>query len=325
MQNAGIARVSDFIKYCMKTYHISIPEVLLSEIAFDPQSLYGKAWVAFSDDGSRYVYIFNSSGELILSIDGDVLKGSWSLVPTNAIIINCNNSSKMFHLVYSDDYLMAFQQDGKQDKLFLIDDRQTSKLEANTTEELQHYFNSKVEAIKQEEALAAERKENEKKEAIELSKQAYEETSGTRDSITFLACLVFLLGGFIFIRYCIKEDLLPWWSVVIILIVALLYIRWIARECKRFFIATQVTLIKIKKNNSELYPRANKLRRRSFFIRFILYAVATVSYCITLTKIPDDNGIWYEIGCNIGSLLVCVLIAELGFFWSERLIKKMLQ
>ncbi len=72
MQNAGIARVSDFIKYCMKTYHISIPEVLLSEIAFDPQSLYGKAWVACSDDGSRYVYIFNSAGELIVSMDGDV-------------------------------------------------------------------------------------------------------------------------------------------------------------------------------------------------------------------------------------------------------------
>ena len=305
----------------MKSYQINIPESLLIDISFDSQSLYNKAWVVLSDDGPRIVYIFNSSGELIVSIDGDVSKGSWSLVPTNAIIMNCNDCSKMFHLVYSDDYLMAFQQDGKQDKLFLIDDRQASIFEVNSQEELQRYFDSKVEAIMQEEALAAERKENEKKEAIEISKQAYEETSGTRVIIIFLACLVFLLGGFLFIRYCIKEDLLTWWLVVIILIIALIFIRFIARECKEFFVETQETMIRIRNTNINSYQRAKRLRRISFLIRFILLSFAYVGLLIIPSKIPDDKGVWYTIGFYIGSYLVCGLIAGLGYFLPDRIIK----
>lgn len=60
-----------------------------------------KSWWVFNDSGEKELYIFNTDGNLIISISGKVSNGTWQYIAANkSIIISGNNQSYMVRPVF---------------------------------------------------------------------------------------------------------------------------------------------------------------------------------------------------------------------------------
>lgn len=81
----------------------------------------GKPWLEVTDDEHALedvLHFFNDDGEYLRSIDGNVFKGSWRLLPnTNKIVIEQGSGTtktEMYDLAYLDDYFFILQKRGDQ-------------------------------------------------------------------------------------------------------------------------------------------------------------------------------------------------------------------
>lgn len=131
--------------------------------------LCNKSWLVFNDKGNKELYIFQENGDLIASVNGNVLNGNWQYIPTNkSIIISFKEQSYMLHPSFFDKTIFALQQDGTNKYAFMIDEKQSQSFQPKSLTELNSYFeNIERKEIEEEqhrrELLAEQQKANEQR------------------------------------------------------------------------------------------------------------------------------------------------------------------
>ena len=124
--------------------------------------LCGKAWLVFNNSGDKEVYIFQEDGSLIISINGNITRGSWEyLSVNNSIAISASNQEYMVHPAFLDNILFALQVDGTENYAFLIDQKNALNFAPKSLDDLHRYFRQKEQKrieeenrIKEEQRLA---------------------------------------------------------------------------------------------------------------------------------------------------------------------------
>lgn len=134
-------------------------------------TLCNKSWQVFNDAGEKEVYIFQESGNLIISVCGKVTNASWQYIPANkSLIISSNDQSVMVHPAFMDEFIFALQVDGTNQHAFLIDESNSQSFQPKTLIELNQYFQDKETAYL-ESKKAEERKEQLRLEQIQKTEQ----------------------------------------------------------------------------------------------------------------------------------------------------------
>ena len=106
--------------------------------------LCNKSWQVFNDSGDKEIYIFQSDGSLIMSINGRVVNGTWSYIPANhSLVINGAGQSYMLHPAFMDDVVLALNVDGTQDYAFMIDENNAESFAPKSYSALLGYFAEK--------------------------------------------------------------------------------------------------------------------------------------------------------------------------------------
>lgn len=80
-------------------------------------------WVVIDElKNSKYVYIFRSNSELLISQDGKVEKGKWEYLGNNALLIEKKEESYLFRHGFFDENVLALKVDGKEEYAFLVNE-----------------------------------------------------------------------------------------------------------------------------------------------------------------------------------------------------------
>lgn len=109
----------------MKTYLLNIPQRLkeTSESLDIKAYLCNKSWMVYNDEGIKQLFIFMPDGKLYITLNGSVTTSSWLYIPANkSVIITSGDKSIMFQPAYSDENIIAFQQDGTKESLVLLNE-----------------------------------------------------------------------------------------------------------------------------------------------------------------------------------------------------------
>ena len=103
--------------------------------------LCNKSWLVFNDTGDKELYIFQENGNLIASVNGNVLNGTWQYISANkSIILSFKEQSYMLHPSFFDKTIFALQQDGTNKYAFMIDEKQSQSFQPKSLTELNFYF-----------------------------------------------------------------------------------------------------------------------------------------------------------------------------------------
>lgn len=127
----------------MKTYLLDVLNKYkrFSENLDVKTTLCNKSWWAFNDTGKKEVYIFQEDGSLIISINGEVVIGSWKYLAANkSLIISGADQNFMVNTAYMDNTLFALQVDGTEQYCFLIDQQKTNDFSPKSLDDLDRYF-----------------------------------------------------------------------------------------------------------------------------------------------------------------------------------------
>lgn len=155
----------------MKTFLLNIPKRLRIESQkLDAQAfLCDRAWTVFNDEGVKQLFIFQTDGSLLITIDGEVYNSTWKyLTANNSVVITSEGKSRMFHPAFMDSIVFALEQDGGAECLFMIDEVNQKAFSPKTLSDLKYYFNRKEKLLLDEEK---KRKEQEKQKQIEEEEQ----------------------------------------------------------------------------------------------------------------------------------------------------------
>jgi hypothetical protein len=80
-------------------------------------------WVVIDEiQNSKYVYIFRSNNDLLVSIDGRVEKGKWEHLGNNSLLIERKNETYLFRHGFFDENILALKVDGKDEYAFLVNE-----------------------------------------------------------------------------------------------------------------------------------------------------------------------------------------------------------
>lgn len=80
-------------------------------------------WVVIDEiNNSKTVYIFRSSGELLISQNGIVEKARWEYLGSNSLLIDKKDISYLFRHGFFDENVLALKVDGKEEYAFLINE-----------------------------------------------------------------------------------------------------------------------------------------------------------------------------------------------------------
>lgn len=80
-----------------------------------------KTWRIFNDTGEKEVYIFMEDGNLIISVNGNAIIGSWMYIPANqSLVISGNKQNFLVHPIFCNGVLVLAL-DGSNQCCFLID------------------------------------------------------------------------------------------------------------------------------------------------------------------------------------------------------------
>lgn len=134
----------------MKTFIFSLPARLKSfnEKLDVKGALCGKSWEVFNDEGVKQLFIFNTDGSLLITLNGKVMTSSWQFIPANSsILITTDNETTMFLPAFYDEVIFALQQDGVERYLFMIDERNKNLFPEITLQALTAYFEEKERKI----------------------------------------------------------------------------------------------------------------------------------------------------------------------------------
>ena len=126
-----------------------------------------KAWQVFNDSGEKELYIFNTDGTVLITLNGVVTHGTWQFIAANdSLIITAANQSYMVHPAFLDDCLFALQVDGTDQVAFLIDQKNSQSFAPKTYQQVIDYFAGKEKQEKKQIELKR------KQEAEELRRKA---------------------------------------------------------------------------------------------------------------------------------------------------------
>ena len=125
-----------------------------------------KAWQVFNNSGDKEVYIFQEDGRLIISINGNITRGSWEyLSVNNSIAISASNQAYMVHPAFLDNILFALQVDGTENYAFLIDQQNAHNFAPKSLDDLHRYFR-----LKEQKRIEEENRKREEQRLAELKR-----------------------------------------------------------------------------------------------------------------------------------------------------------
>jgi hypothetical protein len=85
--------------------------------------LIGQKWVALSEDGDdRIVFIFNNNGELIVAINGEMIKGKWDFVLTTTLALEYAGISLLYDLAFKDAEFLALKLEGSSEVVLFFNE-----------------------------------------------------------------------------------------------------------------------------------------------------------------------------------------------------------
>lgn len=199
--------------------------------------LCNKSWIVFNNSGEKETYIFQESGTLIISLNGEVINATWQYIPANkSLIISGNDQSYMVHTAYVDNILFVLQVDGTQNCAFLIDENNKQYFQPQTYNDIKLYFQVKEQKLlQQQEAvrLESERLVRQKKKE-EKVKRRNEEKKKKTEQLQYKANKIRHINGWIqilifvgsWILYVITEipilsveNTIHWFAVILYIII----------------------------------------------------------------------------------------------------------
>jgi hypothetical protein len=106
-------------------------------------------WVVVDElKDSKYVYIFRSNNELLISQNGKVEKGKWEYLGNNSLLIDKKDESYLFRHGFFDDTVLALKIDGKDEYAFLVNEGEFGQ-EVNSLETVFNFLENRyLNAIK---------------------------------------------------------------------------------------------------------------------------------------------------------------------------------
>lgn len=155
----------------MKTYLLNLTnEIRNWSNTLDVKSiLCSKSWLVFNEEGKKEVFIFETDGSLIISVDGKVTNACWKYIPVNSslIITTDNKESFMLNPFSYDDKVLTLQLDGTNEYSVLIDEQEVEKLSLTSLALINLYINHYTQYKKKqiEEKEIKESAEYEKRQA----------------------------------------------------------------------------------------------------------------------------------------------------------------
>lgn len=109
----------------MKTYLADIiPKIKRYSEKLDNLTLLtNQHWVVLDElRNSKFVYIFRSNYELLISQNGKVEKGKWEYLGNNSLLIERKDESYLFRHGFFDSNILALKVDGKDEFAFLVNE-----------------------------------------------------------------------------------------------------------------------------------------------------------------------------------------------------------
>ena len=109
----------------MRTYLADIiPKIKrFSEKLDNLTLLTNQHWVVLDElKNSKFVYIFRSNYELLISQNGKVEKGKWEYLGNNSLLIERKDESYLFRHGFFDANILALKVDGKDEFAFLVNE-----------------------------------------------------------------------------------------------------------------------------------------------------------------------------------------------------------
>lgn len=84
------------------------------------KSILQKTWLLINDHGDLIQYTFKKGGELIISINGDVIKGKWELLSSTKILLDIPNSSIQLENLFFNKGIIVLLKQNKNNELFIL-------------------------------------------------------------------------------------------------------------------------------------------------------------------------------------------------------------
>jgi hypothetical protein len=145
--------------------------------------LWYKKWWIFNDEGEAEVMIFRPGNELLVSRNGVVTRGKWELnINDSTLLVEFSTITYLFQPAFIDDNLFALRPNGVQNNIVvMIDEANRDKFKPQTFDELNQYFDEKIELLliedrKIEDAkIEREKMGGEKMEKEEEARKLWEE------------------------------------------------------------------------------------------------------------------------------------------------------
>ena len=100
-------------------------------------------WVVLDElTQSKTVYIFRTTGELLIAINGKVDKAKWEFLGQNSILIDLKEQSYLFRHGFFDENILALKVDSKQEYAVLINENKYQE-ELNSITAVINFLNQK--------------------------------------------------------------------------------------------------------------------------------------------------------------------------------------
>lgn len=80
-------------------------------------------WVLIDNiNHSKTIYIFRDNGDLILSVDGKVDKGSWAYLGNNSLLVEKSDGSYLFKHGFFDENVLALKVDNSNEYVVMVNE-----------------------------------------------------------------------------------------------------------------------------------------------------------------------------------------------------------
>lgn len=85
-------------------------------------------WVIIDNiDQTKAIYIFRSNGDLIISVNGKVDKGSWAYLGNNSLLVEKSGGSYLFKHGFFDENVLALKVDNSNEYVIMVNENNASE------------------------------------------------------------------------------------------------------------------------------------------------------------------------------------------------------
>ncbi|MCZ8021613.1 MAG: hypothetical protein ACOVOF_10290 [Chryseotalea sp.] len=104
-------------------------------------------WVLLDEiENNKKTYIFKKDNELIVSNNGDVIKGKWEFLGNKSLLIDLKDNSYLLKHAFFDANLLALKKDSKEEYVVFLNENKYNG-EINSQKEVKDFLNIKYAAI----------------------------------------------------------------------------------------------------------------------------------------------------------------------------------